>query len=227
MFRRLISLVAMCGAFALPIATATAQNLRLEIFAVEANNAVTAASAGKRPSQWEGPVMQLLWSGKAKTATCATTAVVWFNNMFSEQGSKRVFHDFPLGQYDLARYVPETNRIERTGQKVGMVRRPVNDPSKPGNWYYQEFTVPLINGAGAVYLSGAPILASSNPIMGIALPTQQLRGLPQGNASNIRWSTPANAEFGTQNELHQALSREHKNDSVVLIVPPCQGGQTS
>ena len=225
MFRRLIWLAAVVSAFALSIATATAQNLRLEIFAIEANNAVTAASAGKRPSQWEGPVMQLLWSGKAKTATCATTAVVWFNNMYSEQGDKRVFHDFPPGQYDLARYVPESQRIERTGEKVSMVRRQVNDPSKPpGNWYYQEFTIPLINGAGAVYLPGAPILASGNPIMGVALPTLQLRGLPQGNMSNVRWSTPANAAYGTQNELHQALGRAYKNDSVVLIVPPCQGG---
>lgn len=225
---RCLAALAVTSVIATSSAQAQAQNLRLEIVAVEANNAVTAAIAGKRPSQWEGAVMQMVFDGKAKLAACATSATVTFTHMFSEKSGVRVDQNWAPGPYDLARFVVETRRIERTGAKASIVRQPVSEPAKPaGKYFYQVITVPLVGGGGAVYLPAGPVRASDNPVMGVALPGQTLRGLPENNTTGVRWSTPANAEYGTVNELHKSLGNQHNNDTVVLVVPPCGGGQTS
>jgi len=203
-------------------------NLRLEIVTALPNNAVSTATAGKRPSQWETPVMQLLFDGKATSPTCGATAIVWFTHMFSETPQGRVYNYFNPAPMDLARFDFQTHRIERTGQKVSVVMNPVNSPGAPTT-YFQQITVPLVSDGqgrmgGAVYIPANAIRASANPIMGIAIPGMKLRGLPQGNTSGIRWSTPKNTEFGTINELHKSLNNTNRNDTAVLV-GDCEGGR--
>ena len=211
-------------------------NLRQEVFVFEANNAVTAAVAGKRPSQWSPLLMDLYHAGKAKPAACVKVAVLWFTNMQSYQGGTRTEQRLPEGAvYDVARHDEATRQAIRTGEKIALVRRSVVEPGIASPRHFQELTLPLQGGIGEVYIPEAAIKASDNPVLGIALPGFAIRGLPEGNDSGlrasvagipeskdgIRWSTPRNAEFGTQNELHVALARHYHNNVAVFVVPPC------
>lgn len=213
--------------------TTPGTNLRMEIVAMEANNAVMAAIAGKRPGQWSPLVWNLFKSGKAQPASCVKVAVMWFTHMKTAGG---VGTYLPEGNiYDVARLNSAKEAFSRTGDRVSLARRPVNDPGFPGQRFFQELTVPLYGGISAVFVPEAALLASDNPIMGTALPGYALRGLPEGNESGvrtsvagipeskngIRWSTPRNEAFGTKNELHARLASKYKNNLVILVVPPC------
>ncbi len=186
-------------------------NLRLDVFVVEQNQAVTALISSKRPSQWQQEVTKLFLAGNAPASLCEKV-----NLRFSNLDI-----DIPPVDYRLAPYDWTSKRF------VGSLPVPllhVQAKGYPAGIFFHEALLTVKGGAAAYYIPGPPFKGSENPVVEVWIDGVKLLGLPQGNDTNHLVTTPRNDQYKTVNQLHQALSLPYKNATLTLVVPPgsCQ-----
>ncbi len=186
-------------------------NLRLDVFIVEQNQAVTALISGKRPSQWQREVTKLFLAGGAPASPCEKVNLR-FSNLDIE---------IPPGDYRLAPYDWTNKRF--VGSLPSSLLH-VQAKGYPDGIFFHEALLTVKGGAAAYYIPGPPFKGSENPVLEVWIEGVKLLGLPQGNDTNHLVTTPRNDEYKAVNQLHQALSLPYKNVTLTLVVPPgsCQ-----
>lgn len=199
-------------AFSTASAVQVPYNLRLDVFVVEQNQAVTALISGKRPSQWQGEVTKLFLAGGAPASLCEKV-----NLRFSSLDA-----DIPVADYRLAPYDWAHKRF------LGSLPTPllhVQAQGHPTGIFFHEALLTVKGGAAAYYVPGLPFKGSENPVAEVWIEGAKLLGLPRGNNTNHLVTTPRNDQYKTVNQLHQALGLPYKNATLTLVVPPgsCQG----
>lgn len=189
-----------------------AGHVRIGLYVVERNVAVTAAIAGKRPGQWDVAVRDLLFAGKARIAQC-DTAKVRFSHMDANiaPGRYSVLHLAPT-EYSRKEVSPIVSRSTAE-------LRWVPDAARPER-HFMQMDVPLVNGNAQIYLPDGAFKASMNPVGQFWIPEEDLYGLPKGNNTGTLVTTPRNDTFGTENDFVRAMQRPFLNHDVFMIVRP-------